>query len=83
MFENWPHDQVWITDPLINYLLFTLLVFIPLYKIAKRLGLPVWTALPTFIPYVGFIITTALFAHMRWNIELDQDQNNNQQESNS
>lgn len=66
MFENWPNEGALITDPLINYILFTLLVLWPAYKIAGRLGVPKWTILPILIPYIGLIITVGLWAHMNW-----------------
>ncbi len=67
MLENWPNQEGWSTDPFINYLIFMALIFIPVLKIAKRLGLPFWVAFPIFIPYIGFFISTALIANMEWN----------------
>lgn len=66
MFEQWPNPESWSADPFINYLLFTFLIFIPVMRIVKRLGLPFWVCLPVFVPYIGFVITTALIAHMPW-----------------
>tara|TARA_Y100001936_G_C15699447_1_gene470154 strand:- start:39 stop:323 length:285 start_codon:yes stop_codon:yes gene_type:complete len=66
MFENWPNENSLIHDPIVGYLIFIALIIIPLYRLAKRFGLPVWTVLFAFVPYVGLVITTGFFAHMKW-----------------
>lgn len=68
MFENWPNHNAMIDDPLINYFLFALLCFYPLYRVSKRAGLPFWTACTVFIPFIGMVVVTALLAHLKWNI---------------
>lgn len=67
MFENWPNENALITDPMISYWIFALLILWPIYRISKRLGVPAWSVIPIFVPFIGFIITFGCFAHMKWN----------------
>lgn len=66
MLETWPHENAWITDPLINYWLFVLLVLWPVIKITKRTGVAFWKVFPILIPYVGMVIVAGLLAHSSW-----------------
>lgn len=69
MFENWPNENAISTDPFINGFFFALLVIVPIWRACKRIGLPSYYALPTLIPFVGWIISASLIAFSRWPIE--------------
>ena len=77
MFEQWPNENALSTDPVLNGFLFGVLILYPVYRICKRIGLPGVYALPTLIPFVGWIITASLIAHRPWPIEEKQDGGDN------
>lgn len=66
MFEQWPNENAFITNPWLNSFIFSLIIMWPVIRICRRLGLPSYYALPTLIPMVGWIITAGLIAHTPW-----------------